>query len=130
MTSIVKLNKDDLETIIDILEDVVLWKSHVLKPKSWETFETNWLPSILLQIKDNEFKVNRSHANTFQWLRDQIYHCRKLSPGVDPKYAVPLEQTRKGIRAITICQTASKGQLYYDSSRKKTNYQELFKEIK
>lgn len=129
MGSVVKLKKEDLAIIIDVLEDIVLWKSHSLKPKSWDTFETNWLPSIISQIKENEFKVNRSHTNTFQWFKDQIYHCRKLSPGVDPKYAVPLEQTRRGIEAIRICQTASKGQLYYDSASRDTTYSKLFKEI-
>lgn len=127
MASTVKLRKEHLDKLAEIMVSVVEWKSHALKAKSFDAFENNWLPSFLEQLRENEWTVNRTHSNTFKWLEDQIHHCRRLAPGVDPKHAVHLDQTKLGIDAIEICRAAAKGQLYYDGWATNSEFNNLFR---
>lgn len=126
MQNFVKLKKEHLNKIAEIMVMVVEWKAHALSPKSFETFENNWLPSFMEQLRDNEWKCNRQSSNTFKWLEDQIHHCRRLAPGVDPKNAVHLDQTRLGIEVIEICRQAAKGQLNYDGFSRNSEFNNLF----
>jgi hypothetical protein len=126
MPSIVKLRNEHLNKIIDITEDIILYKSQYLKPQSWATFETMYLPSLIQQIRDNEWRINHPGINTFKWLQDQIRHCRKLAPGVNPKHALHLDETRTGREVIAICEAASKGQIYYDGFTRNSTFNNLF----
>lgn len=127
MAATVKLKKEHLNTIIDVLEAIVTWKSHNLKPKSWAEFEKNWLPSIVEQIQTNEFKINHAFHNTPNWFIDQVLHTRVLNSSGNPKLAVPLFDTLKGRKAIEIMRAAARGQIYYDSHFKETTFSDLFK---
>jgi hypothetical protein len=126
MTNFVKLNQEDLKKFAEIMIMVVEWKAHALSPKSFETFKNNWLPSFLQQLRDNEWRVNRSHSNVFVWMEDQIRHSRRLASGVDPKNAVHLDDTKIGREVIAICRAAAKGQLFYNDSRRNSEFNNLF----
>lgn len=122
----VKLKKEHLQKVAEVMIMVVEWKSHALSEKSWETFENNWLPRFLEQLRDNEWTCNRAHSNVFVWMQDQIHHCRRLAPGVNPKNAVHLDDTKLGREVIEICRAASKGQLWYEGWSKNTEFNNLF----
>jgi len=126
MNNYVKLKKEHLNKLAEVMIQVVEWKSHALKPKSFETFENNFLPSFLQQLRDNEWKCNRTGQNTFTWIIDQIHHSRKLASGIDPKNAIHLDQTRLGIEVIEICRQAAKGQLNYDGFARNSEFNNLF----
>lgn len=122
----VKLKKEHLNKIAEIMISVVEWKSHALSDKSWETFENNWLPRFVEQFKNNEWTCNRTHSNVFVWIIDQIHHSKRLAQGVTPKNAVHLDDTRLGREVIEICKAAAKGQLYYDSFSRNSEFNNLF----
>lgn len=126
MASTIKLRKEHLAKIAEIMVHVVEWKSQHLKPESFAKFETNWLPSFLQQLESNEWRLNHSQSNTFKWINDQIYHSRRLAPGVTKTNAVFLNDTRLGREVIEICTAAAKGQLYYDSWAKNSEFNNLF----
>ena len=130
MPSTVKLTKEHLETITEVFEDIVKWKSHKLSSRAWAEFATNWAPSMVEQIKNNEFTINHALRNTPNWFIDQVLHTRVMNSSQNPKNAVPLFDTLKGKQAIRIMKSAAKGQIYYDQDFKETTYNELFKEIK
>ena len=122
----VKLKKEHLTKIAEIMIMVVEWKSHALKAESFERFENNWLPKFLEQLRDNEWTCNRAHSNVFVWLEDQIRHSRRLAAGVDPKNAVHLDETRLGREAIGICKAAAKGQIFYNEWCHNSEFNNLF----
>ena len=122
----VTLKKEHLTKIAEIMISVIEWKSHALKAESFERFENNWLPKFLEQLRDNEWTCNRTQQNTFMWIIDQIRHCRRLAPGVNPKNAVHLDETRIGIEVIEICKAAAKGQLYYNNFASNSEFNNLF----
>lgn len=126
MHNFVKLKKEHHNKIAEVMIMVIEWKEHALKESSFENFKNNWLPSFLEQLRDNEWKCNRNHSNIFLWIIDQIHHSRRLAPGVDPKNAVHLDQTRLGIEVIEICRAAAKGQLYYDGFARNSEFSNLF----
>jgi hypothetical protein len=124
--AIVKLKQEHVKKVAEVMISVIEWKSHSLKAESFQRFENNWLPKFLQQLRDNEWVCNRTQQNTFMWIADQIHHCRRLAPGVDPKHAVHLDQTRLGIEVIEICKAAAKGQLYYDGFARNSEFNNLF----
>lgn len=123
----VKLKNEHLELIIDVVQEIVNYKAETLSVKAFDIFYNEYLPLLLDQIARNDFKLNHLKKNTPLWLIDQIRHCKKLAPGVDPKNAVPLQDTRSGREAISILQNAAKGQLYYQSCYERNKFGELFK---
>jgi hypothetical protein len=122
----VKLKKEHLYKVAEIMVSVIEWKSHALKEESFQRFENNWLPKFLEQLRNNEWTCNRTQQNTFCWIEDQIRHCKRLAPGVQPKNAVHLDETRLGIEVIEICKAAAKGQLYYDGFARNSEFNNLF----
>jgi hypothetical protein len=122
----VTLKKEHLTKIAEIMISVIEWKSHALKAESFERFENNWLPKFLEQLRNNEWTCNRTQQNTFMWIIDQIRHCRRLAPGVNPKNAVHLDETRIGIEVIEICKAAAKGQIYYNEWCHNSEFNNLF----
>lgn len=126
MPSVVKLKKEHLVTIVEVLEDIVNWKSHNLSAKSWAEFEKNWLPSIIDQIQKNEFTINQAYRNTPLWYIDQVQHSRVLNSSRNPRNAVHLTDTLKGRQAMAIMRAAAKGQLWYDSHFRETTFSNLF----
>lgn len=127
MNNYVKLKKEHLNKIAEIMISVVEWKAHALNAKSFETFENNWLPRFLEQLGANEWRCNRAHSNVFVWMEDQIRHCRRLAPGVTAKNAVHLDETRLGREVIEICRAAAKGQLYYNGWSTNSEFNNLFR---
>lgn len=122
----VKLKKEHLQKVAEIMIMVVEWKSASLNPKSWETFETIWLPKLLEQLNSNEWTCNRTSKNSMLWIIDQVRHSKRLAPGVNPKNAVHLDDTKLGREVIEICKAASKGQLWYEGWAKNSEFNNLF----
>ena len=126
MASTIKLKTEHLEVIIDVLEDIVKWKSSTLSVNAWSKFETEFLPSIIEQIRANEFKINHASRNTPNWFTDQIHHTRVLNSSGNRRNAVALTDTLKGQRAIKIMRAAARGQAYYDAEFTTTTFSKLF----
>lgn len=126
MASTIRLKKSHVVKLCEAFLEVVNWKAETLSPDAWHQFESVWLPKFLEQLRDNEFVLNHTRKNPFVWLKDQIYHSRKLSPGIDRKNAVPLCNTRTGIEAIKICDIAARGQLYYNDCIQGNSFPSLF----
>ena len=122
----VKLKPNDLELIIEMLQLVCDYKAQALRPQRWQTFQQDYLPSIIDQIKNNEFKCHRHDDNTLLWLLDQVCHSRQLHPGVPHNQGMGLIDTPLGERVSEICRAASQGQRYYDSWSNSHNFNRLF----
>lgn len=117
MAEQLQLTPEDLETLIEISQQVVDWKHHTLSSTSWSIFQSVWLPKLVEQLAHNSFTVHSRHRNTFRWLRDQIQWSRCLTPGVRRSDQLPLADTELGQRAIDICERASQGRISYSLSR-------------
>lgn len=124
----VKLTRQDLEMITEILQLVCDYKVTALRPQSWQRFQQDYLPSIVDQIGRNEFKCNRADENTFQWLLDQICHSRQLIPGVPHNQGRSLIDIPLGQRVADICRQASQGQRSYDQWRRRTEFSKFFED--
>ena len=122
----IKLSPGDLEVIIQVSQQVVDWKYKMLSERAWSVFETQYLPSLVEQLAENNFKVADVHKNTCSWLRDQILHSKLLQPGVKSQDSIPLEQTELGRRALEILWSASHGAVSYQTYKNSLKYQDLF----
>lgn len=125
----VKLNAHDLNLIIEMLQLVVDYKAEALKPRSWQIFEQEYLPSIINQIRDNQFRCYRQDDNTFHWFVDQVCHSRRLHPGVPHSQGTPLSDIPLGEQVLEICRAASRGQKYYDQWRAGSRFKDLFEQL-
>ncbi len=124
--SFVKLTSKDLEVIIDISQHIVDYKVNALSVSRWQTFETEYLPRLVAQIADNQFRCFRIDDNTFTWLADQILHCRLYEAGVKRDNQTELAATAIGQAALKICDQASSGQRNYDRCQMHSNFAGLF----
>lgn len=122
----VKLKQHHLDDIIQVLELIVQYKSQKLRARSWETFKSQYLVSIIEQINANEFVLNHPTKNPVMWLIDQMVWARVIVPGVPINEGTPIIDTALGERVAAICRAAAKGQLYYDSSFTNNNFHDLF----
>jgi hypothetical protein len=122
----VKLKDTHLEVIIEVLQKVCDYKFRALRKASWQTFQDQYLTSIIEQIAANDFKLNNKNKSTLLWLLDQIVWSKVIIDGVPLKDGVPLIDTNLGQEAAAIIRAAVKGQLYYDSSWNKNEFHNLF----
>lgn len=126
MVEYVKLNKEDLQVLIEISQQIVDYKSRKLSRTSWNQFESIYLPSLVQQLADNQFKVVKAYSNTFRWLINQIQWSRAWQQGVRPENQCELAQTELGRRAIEICEIAACGQTSYDLRRSSGHSHDLY----
>ena len=113
----IKLYKKDLQVIGEILAQITEYKSEHLTPTKYKEFENVWLSKAIEQLKSNEWNMNHKIRNTFNWIQDQILHCKSLD-------GVNLENTNMGEAAIEICKEAQWGQISYSNwSRNIIRYQ-------
>lgn len=126
MAHYVTVKPHDLETLIQITEQVLIYKEQALSTLSWHRFETKYLPSLLQSLKQNMFKHVRSDDNIALWLLDQICHSRKIIQGVSHKEGIPLIDTALGQEAAALLRAMSKGQISYDQYRSTNNFSNLF----
>lgn len=122
----VKLKSRHLEELISIMQDVMDYKIQVLKPRNWQTWEEEYLPSLVEQIQKNEFKCNDRLNNTFTWCIDQICHSNSIIPGVEAKQGLPLADTARGQKILPILRAASQGQNFYNSWCNTDHFTNLF----
>lgn len=122
----VTLKETHKELLIESLQLIVDYKSQALRKKSWEVFETEYLPSAIQQISANEFKVNNEKSNYFLWHLDNLCWSRQLIDGVPHKDGIPLIDTRLGQQVAEICRTAAKGQAFYDQYYCTNEFANLF----
>ena len=115
-----------LEVIMDITNRVIWYKQKTLSSKSYATFENIWLVKLVEQIDRNEFTWHDRNKNTATWLIDQVCHSNIITPGIKPKYGVPLADTELGQQALDILRAMSKGQDSYDSFAGINQYSNLF----
>lgn len=126
MASTIKFKKEDLKLITEVFEDVVRWKAHRLSDRAWQTFNTEWAPKMIEQLTNNEFNLNHPSKNTIVWFIDQILHSRVLNSSGNPRNSVHLYDTRKGKESLMILRAAARGQLFYDTWTRKSQFNNLF----
>lgn len=122
----IKINKQDLEIIIEVSQLFINYKAKTLKPRSWRTFEEQWIPKLVDQIDRNDFTWNDPSSNTAAWLIDQIQHSRLLVCGCEPEQGPELSTTKIGSQALEILKAMQQGQLSYDSLRRNRQFEKLF----
>jgi hypothetical protein len=122
----IKLTERDLEVIIDICEEVIQYKSRALAKKNWLTFEEEYLPKLIDQIKENQWRIINHNNNTFVWIIDQICHSKRIVEGCRPKDGIDLADTNLGEQALEICRAASKGNQSYQSYLQGRQFRSLF----
>lgn len=122
----VKINKQDLEVIIEVSQLFIDYKTKTLKPRSWRIFEEQWIPKLVDQISRNDFTWNDPNSNTAAWLIDQILHSRLLMCPLEPERGPELATTKIGQQALEILKAMQQGQLSYDGLRKNRQFEKLF----
>lgn len=122
----IKINKQDLEIIIEVSQLFINYKAKTLKLRSWRTFEEQWIPKLVDQIDRNDFTWNDPSSNTAAWLIDQIQHSRLLVCGCEPEQGPELATTKIGSQALEILKAMQQGQLSYDSLRRSRQFEKLF----
>lgn len=123
----IKIRDKDLETLIDICDQVLYYKRVALTRRALDEFEQTWLPKLIKQMSENDFTWNDPTKNTAVWLIDQICHSHRLVPGCKPRDGVCLADTELGQRAIEILRAMSRGQGNYNSWVKDQLHRELFR---
>ena len=122
----VKLKSSHLEDLIDITQNIIDYKSRALRQSTWNKFETEYLPSLVEQLRNNEFTCHRPDDSTFTWIIDQVCHSRKLVEGVPHSQGLPLCDTTLGQRVLDICRNATRGQKHYDTWSSNNKFNDLF----
>jgi hypothetical protein len=117
MVDYVKLNKVDLDILVEVSQLIVDWKHRTLKKENWTIFESVYLPRLIEALGDNSWKVAQRHNNIFKWLESQIRWCRILTPGMKPKDCPHLSDTELGREALEICLVAGTGNISYQTHR-------------
>lgn len=126
--SYVTLTSEDLEALIDVTQHVVDYKQIALSVSRWQTFESEYLPKLVQQLGNNQFRCFRTDDNTFTWLADQIRHCRLVQPGVKRENWPSLDSVPLVQRVLDICAAASGGQARYNLSRHRANFSNWFED--
>lgn len=122
----IKLSERDREIIIDICDEFIQYKSRALKKSNWQVFETEYLPKLVNQIRENKWQVIDTTNNTFTWIISQICHSKRLVEGVRFSEGIPLADTRLGEQALEICRAASKGSVSYATYQHQRQFRNLF----
>lgn len=122
----VRLTERDLEQLIDACELVCEYKQQVLKSENWLRFEQEYLPSLVVSLRNNQFKVVDTHNNIFIWIRDQIIHSRRVLDQVPRRDWLPLTDLDWVEDVLGALRHASRGQVSYDTHRRQQQYLNLF----
>jgi hypothetical protein len=109
----VKLTRNDLERVIDLLQEVVTYKAKSLTPANWASFETDYLPKAITAIRENSFKVVDPHNSIIVWLIDQAVHSRLVVEGIPKKDWIPLIDIDRFQVTLGMLRAASKGHTTY-----------------
>jgi hypothetical protein len=123
----IKLTNSDLERVIDLLQEVVTYKSKSLTQANWSSFETDYLPKAITAIRENSFKVVDPHNSIIVWLIDQAVHSRLVVEGIPKKDLVPLIDIERFQNTLSMLRAASKGHTsYHTYSTTNNKFGDLF----
>lgn len=122
----ITIQKQHLETLIDVSDLIIKYKSHALSARAWSEFSTNWLNKLLEQFAANEFLYNNRNKNTAVWLIDQICHSRLVEENCPLNQGIPLCDTELGQRSMAILRAMSQGQAFYDNWAEQSHFRDLF----
>jgi hypothetical protein len=109
----VKLTRNDLERVIDLLQEIVTYKSKSLTQANWASFETDYLPKAIAAIRENSFKVADPHNSIITWIIDQAVHSRLVVDGIPKKDWIPLIDIDRFQVTLGMLRAASKGHISY-----------------
>ena len=109
----IKLTPSDLERVIDLLQEIIFYKSRSLTPTNWIQFETEYLPKAVVAIRENSFKVVDPYNNIFSWLIDQAAHSKRVVDGLGKKDWIPLIDIERYQVTLSMLRAASKGHISY-----------------
>jgi hypothetical protein len=109
----VKLTRNDLERVIDLLQEIVTYKSKSLTQANWASFETDYLPKAITAIRENSFKVADPHNSIITWIIDQAVHSRLVVDGIPKKDWIPLIDIDRFQNTLSMLRAASKGHTTY-----------------
>ena len=109
----IKLTPQHLDRLIDLLEEIVMFKSKSLTAENWAVFESQYLPKAVRAIKDNSFKVVDSNNNIFTWIIDNAVHSRLVVDGLPKKDWIPLADIERFQITLSMLRAASRGHTSY-----------------
>ena len=109
----IKLTNNDLERVIDLLQEIVTYKSKSLTQTNWAQFENDYLPKAITAIKENSFKVVDPHNSIVTWIIDQAVHSRLAVEGIPKKEWIPLIDIERFQNTLSMLRAAAKGHTSY-----------------
>lgn len=109
----IKLTNSDLERVIDLLQEIVLYKAKSLTRENWAIFEKDYLPKAITAIRENSFKVVDPHNSIITWIIDNAVHSRLVVDGIPKKDLVPLIDIERFQVTLSMLRAASKGHTSY-----------------
>lgn len=109
----IKLTASDLERVIDLLQEIVTYKTHSLTPTNWDVFESQYLPKAITAIQQNSFKVVDPHNSIVTWLIDNAVHSRKVVEGIPKRDWIPLIDIERYQNTLSMLRAAAKGHTSY-----------------
>jgi hypothetical protein len=123
----IKLTTSDLERVIDLLQEVVTYKSKSLSATNWAAFETDYLPKAITAIRENSFKVVDPHNSIIVWLIDQAVHSRLVVDGIPKRDWIPLIDIERYQVTLSMLRAAAKGHTSYHTYATSNNrFDDLF----
>jgi hypothetical protein len=123
----VKLNREDLEIVLETFQMIVDWKHRWLERQNWAEFKSNWLPKFIDYAEANEWPVHQTNKNVFVWMESQLKYSKRLVPKQRPRDAQPLSELQLGKEFLDICKHAALGQEHYNRTRATpTEFNNLF----
>jgi hypothetical protein len=123
----IKLTRNDLERVIDLLQEIVTYKAKSLTPENWAVFETQYLPKVITAIKNNSFKVVDSNNNILTWLIDNAVHSRRVVDGIPKRDWIPLIDIERFQNTLSMLRAASRGHTAYHTYATNNNkFDDLF----
>lgn len=123
----IKLTRNDLERVIDLLQEIVTYKAKSLTPANWAQFESEYLPKVITAIKNNSFKVVDSNNNILTWLIDNAVHSRRVVDGIPKRDWIPLIDIERFQNTLSMLRAASRGHTAYHTYATNNNkFNDLF----
>ena len=122
----VELTAKDLEHLITVCQWVIDYKHRVLSKKNYSRFESEYLPKLVDQLKENRFKVVDPMNNTFTWIIDQIAHSRRIIPGQAQDEWQPLSDMPQVKPLLISLRAAAQGHKAYRGLQNQEHISRLF----
>ena len=122
----VELTAKDLDHLITVCQWVIDYKHRVLSKQNYRRFESEYLPKLVDQLRENRFKVVDPMNNTFTWIIDQIAHSRRIVAGQAQDEWQPLRDMPQVKPLLTSLKAAAQGNHSYRSLQNQEHISRLF----